>query len=169
MNPGVSTLRTHERDITMARTTPDFAQGLGRLADDARALIAASADVAGDRVGEARKRLTRALENGEEIYHRARDRAIAEAKFTHAAIHQHPDPAIAVGVGVGALLGYWIAPKSDRNGGRTFMEQLNATGSDWGSWGDKLLQRASLRPPYGSVGNAPAAAPHDGSSWSRSY
>jgi ElaB/YqjD/DUF883 family membrane-anchored ribosome-binding protein len=94
----------------MDRTTQDFAQGLGRLADDARALIAASADVAGDRVGEARKRLTRALENGEEIYHRARDRAIAEAKFTHAAIHQHPDPAIAVGVGVGALLGYWIAP-----------------------------------------------------------
>ncbi len=169
MNPGVSTLRTHENHITMDRTTQDFAQDLGRLADDARALIAASADVAGDRVGEARKRLTRALENGEEIYHRARDRAIAEAKFTHAAIHQHPDPAIAVGVGVVALLGYWIAPKSDRNGGRTFMEQLNATGSDWGSWGDKLLQRASLRPPYGSVGNAPAAAPHDGSSWSRSY
>ena len=157
----------------MDRTTQDFAQDLGRLADDARALIAASTDVAGDRVGEARKRLTRALENGEEIYHRARDRAIAEAKFTHAAIHQHPDPTIVVGVGVGvgvvALLGYWIAPKSDRNGGRTFMEQLNATGSDWGSWGDQLLQRASLRPPYGSVGNAPAAAPHDGSSWSRSH
>ena len=169
MNPGVSTLRTHESHITMDRTTQDFAQDLGRLADDARALIAASTDVAGGRVGEARKRLTRALENGEEIYHRARDRAIAEAKFTHAAIHQHPDPAITVGVGVVALLGYWIAPKSDRNGGRTFMEQLNATGSDWGSWGDKLLQRASLRPPYGSVGNAPAAASHHESGWSRSY
>ena len=155
----------------MDRTTQDFAQGFGRLADDARALIAATADVAGDRVGEARKRLTRALENGEEIHHRARDRAIAGAKVTDAASHQHPDPAIVVGVGVGvgALLGYWIARKSDRNGGRTFMEQLNATGSDWGSWGDKLLQRASLRPPYGSVGNAPAAAPHHEAGWSRSY
>ena len=101
----------------MDRTTQDFAQDLGRLADDARALIAATADVAGDRVGEARKRLTSALENGEEIYHRARDRAIAGAKVTDAAIHQHPYQAILVGVGVGALLGYWIARKSDRNGG----------------------------------------------------
>lgn len=117
MNSGVSTLRTYERHITMDRTTQDFAQDLGRLADDARALIAATADVAGDRVGEARKRLTSALENGEEIYHRARDRAIAGAKVTDVAIHQHPYTAIVVGVGVGALLGYWIARKSDRNGG----------------------------------------------------
>ena len=101
----------------MDRTTQDFAQDLGRLADDARALIAATADVAGDRVGEARKRLTSALENGEEIYHRARDRGIAGAKVTDAAIHQHPYQAILVGVGVGALLGYWIARKADRNGG----------------------------------------------------
>jgi len=66
---------------------------------------------------EARKRLTRALENGEEIYHRARDRAIAGAKVTDAAIHQHPYQAIAVGVGVGALVGYLIARKADCNGG----------------------------------------------------
>lgn len=117
MNPGVSTLRTSERHTTMDRTTQDIGQDLGRLAEDARALIAATADVAGDRVGEARKRLAQALENGEEIYHRARDRAIAGAKVTDAAIHQHPYQAIVVGVGVGALLGYLIARKSDRNGG----------------------------------------------------
>jgi len=101
----------------MDRHTQDIGQDLGRLAEDARALITATADVAGDRVGEARKRLTQALENGEEIYHRARDRAIAGAKVTDVAIHQHPYQAIMVGVGVGALLGYLIARKSDRNGG----------------------------------------------------
>ena len=101
----------------MDRNTQDIGQDLGRLAEDARALISATADVAGDRVGEARKRLEKALENGREIYHRARDRAIAGAKVTDAAIHQHPYQAMMVGVGVGALLGYLIARKSDRNGG----------------------------------------------------
>ncbi len=48
----------------MDRNTQDIGQDLGRLAEDARALISATADVAGDRVGEARKRLEQALENG---------------------------------------------------------------------------------------------------------
>jgi len=101
----------------MDRTTPDIGHDMNRLAEDARALITATADVAGDKVGEARKRLTLALENGEELYHRARDRAIAGAKVTDAVIHQHPYRAILVGVGVGALLGYWMSRKSGRNGG----------------------------------------------------
>ncbi|MEY2789105.1 MAG: C-terminal glycine zipper region [Verrucomicrobiota bacterium] len=101
----------------MEKSTQDISHEMTRLAEDARALIAATADVAGDRVGEARRRLAQALENGEELYHRARDRAIAGAKVTDAAIHQHPYQAIVVGVGVGALLGYFMARKSDRNGG----------------------------------------------------
>ncbi len=109
--------RTTERPTTMDRTTPDIGHDMNRLAEDARALITATADVAGDKVGEARKRLTLALENGDELYHRARDRAIAGAKVTDAVIHQHPYQAILVGVGVGALLGYWMSRKSGRNGG----------------------------------------------------
>lgn len=69
----------------MDRTTHDIGQDLGRLAEDARALIAATADIAG-------------------------------AKVTDAAIHRHPYQAIAIGVGVGALMGYLLARKSDRNG-----------------------------------------------------
>ena len=112
-----NTPETTERTTTMDRTTQDIGQDLGRLAEDARALIAATADVAGDRVSEARKRLAKALENGEVLYQRARDRAIAGAKVTDAAIHQHPYQAILVGVGVGALVGYLMARRSDRNGG----------------------------------------------------
>lgn len=106
-----------ERNPTMDRTTHDIGQDLGRLADDARALIAATADIAGDKVGEARKRLSQALENGEELYQHARERAIAGARVTDAAIHRHPYQAIAIGVGIGALMGYLIARKTDRNGG----------------------------------------------------
>ena len=49
---------------------------MGTLAEDARALMAATADVAGEKVGEARKRLAAALESGKEIYGRARDKAV---------------------------------------------------------------------------------------------
>ena len=38
---------------------------MGTLAEDARALMAATADVAGEKVGEARKRLAAALESGQ--------------------------------------------------------------------------------------------------------
>lgn len=100
----------------MDRTTHDIGQDLGRLAEDARALIAATADVAGEKVGEACKRLASALEDGEEIYRKARERAIEGARVTDAAIHRHPYQAIAVGVGVGALIGYLVARRSDRNG-----------------------------------------------------
>lgn len=100
----------------MDRTTHDIGQDLGRLAEDARALISATADVAGEKVGEARKRLASALEDGEEIYRKARERAIEGARVTDAVIHRHPYRAIAVGVGVGALIGYLVARRSDRNG-----------------------------------------------------
>lgn len=100
----------------MDRTTHDLGQDIDRLAEDARALIAATADITGDRVGEARKRLALALENAEELYRRARQRAIEGAKVTDAAIHQHPYQAIAIGVGIGAVVGYLLARKSDRNG-----------------------------------------------------
>ena len=69
-----------------------------------------TADVAGDKVGEARKRLSVALENGEELYRRARERAIEGAKVTDAAIHRHPYQAIAIGVGITLLAGLTLIP-----------------------------------------------------------
>ena len=81
----------------------------GQLAEDARALMAATADVAGDKVGEARKRLAAALERAKEIAANVRDKAVAGAKATDQAVHENPYKAIAVGVGVGAILGYLLA------------------------------------------------------------
>lgn len=81
---------------------------MGILADDARNLMTATADVAGEKVGEARKRLAAALENGKEIYARVREQAVQSAKAADVAVHEHPYQAIAIGVGFGALIGYLV-------------------------------------------------------------
>ena len=93
----------------MSKQTQAICDDVGQLAEDARALIAATADVAGEKVGEARERLAAALERGKEIYGRARERAIEGAQAADEAVHEHPYKAIAIGVGVGAIIGYLVA------------------------------------------------------------
>ena len=51
----------------MNKETQAISNDVGQLADDARALLTATADVAGEKVGEARKRLAAALERAKEI------------------------------------------------------------------------------------------------------
>jgi ElaB/YqjD/DUF883 family membrane-anchored ribosome-binding protein len=99
----------------MSKETQAAGNDMGQLAEDARALMAATADVAGEKVGEARKRLAAALDSAKEIAGNVRDKAVAGAKATDQAVHEHPYQAIAIGVGVGALLGYLIARRSSRN------------------------------------------------------
>jgi ElaB/YqjD/DUF883 family membrane-anchored ribosome-binding protein len=89
---------------------------LGTLAEDARALMAATADVAGEKVGEARNRLAAALERGKEIAGNIRDKAVAGAKVTDQTIRENPYQAIAIGVGVGMILGFIVARRCSRNG-----------------------------------------------------
>ena len=89
---------------------------MGTLAEDARALMAATADVAGEKVGEARKRLAAALESGKEIYGRVRDKATEGAKAADAVVHEHPYQAIGIALGVGALVGYLLARRCARHG-----------------------------------------------------
>ncbi len=93
----------------MNEHTKALGNEMEKLADDARSLMAATADVAGDKVGEARQRLAAALERGKELYGKARDKAVEGAKAADAAVHEHPYKAIAIGVGVGALVGYLLA------------------------------------------------------------
>ncbi len=87
---------------------------ISQLAEDARALMAATADVAGDKIGAARQRLAVALERSKEVCERVRKKAVEVAKTTDVAIHQHPYRAIAIGVGVGALIGYCLARRCAR-------------------------------------------------------
>jgi len=100
---------------TMDKQTQAVSDAMGTLADDARALMAATADVAGEKVSDARKRLAAALESGKEIYGRVKAKAVEGAKAADEAVHEHPYQAIAIGVGVGALLGYLIARRCSRS------------------------------------------------------
>jgi ElaB/YqjD/DUF883 family membrane-anchored ribosome-binding protein len=77
--------------------------------------MAATADVAGEKVGEARNRLAAALERGKEIAGNLRDKAVAGAKVTDQTIRENPYQAIAIGVGVGAILGFLLARRCSRN------------------------------------------------------
>ena len=99
----------------MNKHTSATGNDMGSLAEDARALMAATADVAGEKVGEARKRLATALESAKEMAGRVRDKAVAGAKATDEAVREHPYQAIAIGVGVGAILGYVFARRCCRS------------------------------------------------------
>jgi ElaB/YqjD/DUF883 family membrane-anchored ribosome-binding protein len=99
----------------MSKETQAISQDVSQLAEDARALLVATADVAGDKVGEARKRLAAALDQGKEIYGRVRDKAVEGAKVADQTVREHPYQAIAIGVGVGALVGYLLGRRCSRD------------------------------------------------------
>ena len=99
----------------MNKHTQSVSNDMGTLAEDARALMAATADVAGEKVGDARKRLAAALERGKEIYGRVKEKAVEGAKATDEAVREHPYQAMAVAFGVGAILGYLVARRCSRS------------------------------------------------------
>jgi ElaB/YqjD/DUF883 family membrane-anchored ribosome-binding protein len=100
----------------MNKQMQSVSNDVGTLAKDVRTLMAATAGVAGEKVSEARKRLAAALESGKEIYGRVREQAVEGARAADEAVHEHPYQAIAIGVGVGALVGYLVARRCTRNG-----------------------------------------------------
>jgi len=93
----------------MSKQTQAIANDLGTLAEDARALMTATADVAGDKVGAARERLAAALDSAKEIAGRVRDKAVEGAKAADEAVREHPYQAIGIALGVGALVGFFVA------------------------------------------------------------
>jgi ElaB/YqjD/DUF883 family membrane-anchored ribosome-binding protein len=100
----------------MNKQTQAISNDMGQLAEDARAFMAATADVAGEQVGEARKRLAAALERGKEVYGRVRETAVEGVKAADDTVREHPYQAIGIAVGVGAIIGYLAARRCARNG-----------------------------------------------------
>ena len=72
----------------MNKETQAISNDLGQLAEDARALMAATADVAGEKVGEARKRLAAALERAREIATCVKAKAVEGAKAADVAVQE---------------------------------------------------------------------------------
>ena len=82
---------------------------MGAIAEDARALMAATADVAGEKIGEARKRLATALERGWKIAGDVRDKTVEGTKAVDQKVRENPYQAVAIGAGAGVLIGYFAA------------------------------------------------------------
>jgi len=100
----------------MDKNTQATSNNLGTLAEDARALLAATADVAGEKIGEARKRLAASLDTAREMAGRVRDRAVESAQAADDAVREHPYQAIGVAFGVGALVALPLARQCSRKG-----------------------------------------------------
>ncbi len=106
------TVQFRNKEATTMRTATQTMQyELESLARDARALIAATADVAEEKVTEARKRLEAALDSGRDAYDRVMDKAGDGADVADRTVRDHPYQAIAIGVGAGALLGYLLTSR----------------------------------------------------------
>lgn len=99
----------------MNKETQAIRNDLGTVTEDARALLTATADVAGEKVGDARKRLAAALDSAKEIAANVRDKAVAGAKVADQTVRENPYQAIAIGVGVGVLVGYLIGRRGSRD------------------------------------------------------
>ena len=89
---------------------------MSTLAEDARALVAATANVAGDKVAEARKRLAAALDSGKELIGRARHKAVEHAKAADQVVRDNPYQTVVIAFGVGAVIGYLAARGCSRSG-----------------------------------------------------
>jgi ElaB/YqjD/DUF883 family membrane-anchored ribosome-binding protein len=82
---------------------------LKTLAQDAEALLRATADDASDHAKEARTRLGHALETAKESIEQVEEKMIAGAKVADKTIRDHPYESIGIALGVGLLLGVVVS------------------------------------------------------------
>ena len=94
-----------EEDASMGRLVQDFKT----VVHDAEGLIKATAGEMGDKVREARGRLSASLETAKTGYHKIEERAIAGAKATDKVIREHPYESIGVAFGLGLLIGVLVS------------------------------------------------------------
>lgn len=93
----------------MKKHTKAPSNDLGTLCEDAQALMAATVDVAGDKVREARERLATALESAKKMSDRVREQA-------DEAVRENPYKAIGIALGVGMLAGLLVARRCSCKG-----------------------------------------------------
>ena len=91
----------------MDKQTHATSSDMGTLAEDARALMAATADATGETAAESRKRLTVTLERGKKLYGDLSVKAYDSALNADEAVSKYAYHAI--GVVAGAFLGFFAA------------------------------------------------------------
>ena len=85
---------------------------VGTLAEDVRALMAATAEVAGDKVVGARRRLTAALDSGKQIFGRVGQKAVESAKAADQVVRENPYQTVVITFGVGAVIGFLLGRRN---------------------------------------------------------
>lgn len=93
----------------MSKQTQAIGDDFDQLAKDAGILIAATADMAEQQVGEARQRLAGILDRGIEFYGSVKHRVAEGSKAADVVAHDHLYQAIAIGIGAGLLCGFMLA------------------------------------------------------------
>ena len=88
-------------------------QYLNSLTQDARDLIAATADSAEDNIRVARKRLSTAVNSGGEVYERVRDDARDKARCAGQKVCDNPGISLAIVVAIGALIALLLTRRRD--------------------------------------------------------
>jgi ElaB/YqjD/DUF883 family membrane-anchored ribosome-binding protein len=93
----------------MNKETEAVRNDLIKLAEDARALMSVTSDIASEKVVEARRRLAATLDQGKEMYGRLRDKTVEGVQRADAIAHERPYQLAAIGLGVGVLVGAILA------------------------------------------------------------
>ena len=91
--------------MTTEQTNEKLVSDLKSVSADAEELLNATAGHAGDKITEARKRLSAALEAAKATCQRLEEKTIAAAKATDRCIREHPYESIGVAFGLGVLIG----------------------------------------------------------------
>lgn len=100
------------------QTTPYFetptalSHDASTLAAEARGLLNATSEIADEKIGAARKRLASALEASKETYARLQEKVAQGAKVVDQTVRTHPYEAVAVGFGIGLLIGCLVSRRS---------------------------------------------------------
>jgi ElaB/YqjD/DUF883 family membrane-anchored ribosome-binding protein len=92
----------------MSSETNRIEQASEQVAEDARALIAATANAAEEKIIRARNRLAAAMEAANDSRIALQAKAVESAKAADKAIRANPYPVIGMALGVGVLVGYLL-------------------------------------------------------------
>jgi ElaB/YqjD/DUF883 family membrane-anchored ribosome-binding protein len=95
--------------MNSSEAADDLRQDAHTLADDARALLDATAGLTDEKIAEARQRLLAALESGKQTCARLTDKALQGAQAVDQTIRSNPYQSLAIAFGVGALLGFLVS------------------------------------------------------------
>jgi|SRR5688572_17813875 len=99
---------------TVKKREQGIISDFGTVIEDAQALVAATTEVASEKVVEARKRLAAALESAQEVYGQVRDKANDHIDALEESVRENPYKAIGTALAVGAFIGMLLLGRSRR-------------------------------------------------------